>query len=87
MTDRELCEEAVKQYGREAQIEMVIEECAELIVALKQWQRKRIHTIDVVEEIADVEIMVEQSRVMFGDSSINDAKRAKLDRLRMRLAP
>ncbi len=84
-TDRELYDDALVVFGRDAQLGMIVEECAELIVAINQWSRGRLAARDVIDELADVEIMIEQARVMFGDSSVNDAKREKLRRLEKRL--
>lgn len=85
MTDRELYKAAIDLWGRELQLDMLQEECAELIAVINRWRRKRAKGSDLLDEIADVEIMIEQARVMFGDSSINDAKREKLRRLEQRV--
>lgn len=63
------------------------EECSELSAAILQMLRGRSSaTVEAVAlEIADVEIMVEQLRRHFGDDVIDSAKRAKLERLAMRV--
>lgn len=68
---------------------MAVEECAEFIVAMKHLQRvRRIATLKttaqllpLIEEIADVEIAVEQMRCMFDPGLIDTVKRRKLSRL------
>jgi hypothetical protein len=83
LTDRDMFGDALKTWGIASQVEMMIEECAELVVALQHWKRSR--SSDVVSELADVEIMLDQMRLIFGDSKVNDARRAKLNRLEDRL--
>ncbi len=61
-----------------------IEECGELICALSHHLRGRIS--NVTEELADVEIMCQQLRLLIGDDAVDRAKAQKLDRLRERLA-
>ena len=79
--------EAIKVYGKDNQIEMIIEECSELIMALQK--NKRYNTkdtyINVCEEIADVDIMIEQAKMMFDDDLINHIKKQKIERLKERL--
>lgn len=55
-------------YGTRLQLEQLIEESAELIVAIRKFICKpSIATIsDVAEEIADVEIMIEQIKYLAG---------------------
>lgn len=84
-TDRELYLAAVVKWGAQSQLDMLGEECAELIAALNKVKRGRIDRLALMEEIADVEIMVEQARTIFGDSTINDIKREKLRRLEKRI--
>jgi len=73
---------AVEKWGVYDQIDMAIEECAELIVALKHCKRGRCGGVEVAEEIADVEIMLEQLRVVFGDAAVDTVKQRKIERLR-----
>jgi len=68
----EAMQAALDKWGLDAQCDQTIEECAELIVAL-QKHVKRSHgedTLDkVLDEIADVEMMLAQMRLILG---IND---------------
>lgn len=77
---------AVVLWGAPAQIDMVLEECAELIVALQQNRRGRVTADAVGEEMADVRIMLEQLRVIFPTVQHDDWERDKWDRLKRRLA-
>ena len=79
---------AIDTYGEEAQIGMIIEECAELIVTIRKIDREpgnpgRIFAL--YDELADVSIMLQQARMMFGEEAIDEAVKIKLDRLRRRL--
>lgn len=70
---REMNLETAKYYGYEAQSNQLVEECAELIQAVNKYRRvetglgqpvaedkKAIARDNLVEEIADVELMLEQ---------------------------
>ena len=69
------CEEvmlqAIAEYGKEAQTDMMIEEMSELTKALLKHRRnpspKTIE--DIKEETADVQIMLDQMRLIYGDNS------------------
>lgn len=74
-------EKAVSKWGRDSQVKMAIEECSELITKLSHFMRGRVNDIEVGEEIADVEIMLSQLRIMFGDSNVDWWKRKKLERI------
>jgi NTP pyrophosphatase (non-canonical NTP hydrolase) len=84
--DAETLLEALNTFGCEAQVRMLQEECAELIAAINQWWRNRVDTTAVAEEIADVEIMCAQVRIMVSGAAVDKAKEAKMARLRERLA-
>lgn len=82
---------ALKTYGRESQVDMMIEEMSELTKALFKIRRGesngayfRYHG-NVCEELADVEIMVEQMKILYGEKSVAEWKEAKLKRLATRL--
>ena len=79
----ELYKKAIATYGKEAQIGMAFEEMGELIVALNHYKRDRSDIQSIKEEIADVQIMMEQLALIFG--SVNDIKEEKLIRLKTRL--
>jgi NTP pyrophosphatase (non-canonical NTP hydrolase) len=83
-----LLERAISKYGPIQQMDMVTEECAELIQAVCKLKRNT--TLKAIEnlheEIADVEIMIEQLKIMY--SCHGDVKRQvdrKMERLGERL--
>lgn len=80
-----LYEAAAETWGTEPQIDMVGEECSELSAEVSRFMRGRSDESDLADEIADVEIMVEQMRVNLDEDVIEKAKQSKLKRLRSRL--
>lgn len=86
-TEREarILEKAVNTYGAQAQIDMMIEEMSELTKALCKYRREQTDSTfeDVLEEMADVQIMLNQMALIFSD--FNEQEIAKLERLEMRL--
>lgn len=89
MTKKEqtqILERAIKKYGDLAQIDMLVEECAELIVAVNHYKRDRVHALsDLLSEIADVEIMLTQMKMIFNNYTINELVKFKIYRLKKRL--
>ena len=84
MTEYEIYVDAIKKYGEKAQEEVAIEEMAELIQAISHKHRGREHNI--AEEIADVEIMLEQLKIINGcRNKVLLIKAAKVLRLEERL--
>ena len=84
MTIDELYKMAIRKYGAEAQERQAIEECAELITAISHKQRDREHNIE--EEIADVEIMLEQLKIINNcHDKVKSIKSFKIKRLYKRI--
>lgn len=79
-------ERAVATWGEDAQAKMLLEEMAELQKEVcKAWRGKE-NTAEIAEEVADVEIMLEQIKLIFRIGDAVDVHRAaKLERLRLRL--
>lgn len=77
---------AVRTYGKQSQLIMAMEEMAELTKELSKNIRGAKNTSAISEEMADVEIMLEQLKIIFGNRSEVDRVRCeKLDRLIVRL--
>jgi NTP pyrophosphatase (non-canonical NTP hydrolase) len=75
---------SLEKWGEQAQYDQAVEECAELIAALKHYRRDKIDRQAVIAELADVTLMVGQLTWMFGPDRVERAVRqklAKLDRL------
>lgn len=81
----DLYRQAIAKWGEDAQINMVNEECGELIAAIAQFKRGRTSHHDVMTELADVSIMVEQLATMMNYEDFEVEKDRKLQRLKERL--
>lgn len=78
----EICKKAINTFGERRQVIKVCEELGELQTALCKFTLDNKHNVE--EEIADVEIMLSQLRLMthlFDVSEIERIKEAKLKRL------
>lgn len=80
---KELYMKTIYAFGVTNQLDKVVEECSELIQAIQKFKQNRMTNVE--EEIADVEIMCEQLRMMFNEEMINSFKAQKLDRLEKRV--
>lgn len=92
MHKNELYELACDYWGQEAQIDMCVEECSELIHAICKYKRnenlaQHAELVrSIAEEIADVEIMTEQLKLIMGITNQVDIEKSfKLARLEERL--
>jgi len=93
----EILKEAVDEYGVILQVDICIEEMAELTKALLKMRRHKennplymqdhklylnLHK-NILEEIADVQIMLDQMRIVYGFTL--EVENSKIDRLKTRL--
>lgn len=77
---------AVEAYGKNSQLIMAMEEMAELTKELSKNIRGDKNASAIAEEIADVEIMLEQLKIIFHNRAEVDQQRSyKLGRLAGRL--
>ncbi|MEI7150837.1 hypothetical protein [Pectobacterium carotovorum] len=76
---------ALKHFGPESQVLKLIEEAAELGAAASRNLNGLGNEVALAEEMADVEIMIEQFRLNGMDKLIELAKHNKLKRLAERL--
>jgi NTP pyrophosphatase (non-canonical NTP hydrolase) len=84
MDDIALYKQTVQLWGEQAQYDQAIEECAELITALLHYRREKVAAQQVIDELADVTLMLGQLTWMFGSDKVSAAviaKRQKLDGL------
>lgn len=81
--------DAVRTWGRDAQMLMMVEEMSELTKEICKFYRttddKSASAVagNILEEMADVQIMLDQMKIMFG--RVEPMMRVKLDRLEKRL--
>lgn len=76
---------AIDRYGVHNQKDMLVEECAELIVAIKHEKRERVEAIHVMEEIADVWIMLNQIMMTYDKDTMRQAIVDKIKRIETRM--
>ena len=81
MTEYEILKRALDAYGVDHQLEMLVEECAELIVSIKHWTRGRVKDGKVIEEIVDVQIMIDQMKMFFPKGTYDIIREEKIKRL------
>ena len=80
-------------YGYEAQSNQLIEECAELIQAINKYRRatteemEEIALVNIIEEIADVEIMLGQIKYLLNipEEELEAIKLFKVNRTKERI--
>jgi len=83
----EIIEKAIEVFGKNKQVIKSCEELAELIMAVAKYRLGEGNRGNVVEEIADVLIMIEDIKIMFNIPmcDIQDVINAKLERLEGRI--
>ena len=88
-----LLEAAIRTYGIDNQLDVAVEEMAELTKAIckhnRYWRERDsggYETVDSIrEECADVCIMMAQVRILYDEDAIDEIIDAKLDRLAQRI--
>ncbi len=83
----ELLKKAVHTWGKQAQLLMVLEEMSELQKEiLKNINRGKENLDEIIDETADVEIMLEQLKYIFDiEQQVTDRIPIKLNKIRVRL--
>lgn len=83
---REVLRETIDRYGTEAQLMMGLEEMSELQKEICKWFRGKRDPDAIAGEVADVEIMLEQVKIIFDlHGEVNEHIDRKIERLRYRL--
>ncbi len=86
INEMEVLQRALDTYGSSLQIAMVFEEVSELQKELCKYLRGRGSFEHIAEEIADVEIMLEQMKMLFCcTDDVRNERRRKVGRLKERL--
>jgi len=76
---------AIEKWGVKAQVDQLIEECAEVIEAVSHYRRGKCSADDVRGELADLYIMVAQMRLIYGEEMCDEAIAEKLESLEAKL--
>lgn len=86
MCDAEIFKAALNKWGADAQTVMVFEEMSELQKELCKHARGKENVEQIAEEIADVQIMLEQMIILHDcKKAVDDYKDKKIDRLASRI--
>ena len=90
--DERIMRQAIETYGVQAQCDVAIEEMAELTKAIVKIRRvaddygkTQAALENLLEEIADVDIMIDQLKIMWGPKQVEEYRRKKIERLERRL--
>ena len=87
--EKDIYKKAIEKWGENAQLDQMIEEMAELTVAINKLKRlksgeKKLSDDAVynnlLEEIADVKIMLEEMEFMFGKEKIDEMYEKKMQK-------
>lgn len=78
-------EEAIKVFGARSRYTKLAEEAAELSVAAHHYRDNKINVLKFAEEVADVEMLCKQIRIMIGDSIIDGVTTQQMMKLRKAL--
>jgi len=82
MNHDEIYRAALDRWGIEAQYDQAVEECAELIAVLKHFRRGKVDEKAVIDELADVSLMLGQLIYMFGPKKVEGAIEEKVKKLK-----
>ena len=87
---RNFYKKCIDVWGEDAQIKMCIEEMSELTKELcKNWRKAKRNTpeqIDYIcEEIADVQNMIDQMQLVFGEKKVEEYRQMKKTRTEKKL--
>lgn len=92
LQEQKIMQRAINTYSTQAQCDVAIEEMAELTKALMKirrvaddYEKVPAALANVIEEIADVEIMIDQLKIMYGEKAVEAVRGEKLERLERRL--
>jgi len=88
MVDKIILQRAIDLWGEKAQRELIIEESLELGLALMKLRRSgdpEEQMKDVIDEVADMKIMVAQAELLYGKEAIDKRVEYKMNRLVGRL--
>lgn len=77
---RSVCRRILAHYGVNNQHKQTIQECSELITALCHRMENRATDAAVIDELADVSIMLEQLANVYGRSRVESRIEDKLKR-------
>jgi NTP pyrophosphatase (non-canonical NTP hydrolase) len=78
---RRVCLSAIEKFGQKHQLKKAVEECTELSLAVQHFQDEKVTADAVIDEIADMTIMVIQLTEIFGEMNVLLRVSEKINRL------
>ena len=85
LTDEQCYKKAIEVWGINAQLNMLNEECAELIVSINHHRRGRTDINPVIEELVDAELMIEEIKTSIDPELYNLWRDTKMKKFRKQL--
>lgn len=83
-TRQQVYQDALDKWGLDAQWGMVHEECLELAMAIHKFRRTQ-DMDSIIDEVADVKIMMEQVELYVDMDKVNERMDFKIERLKGKL--
>ena len=80
MIDKKYLQKAIDLWGLDSQLDMLTEECGELISAVNKFKRSRIEQEKLAQEIVDVELMCMQIKEIIDSDVYESILKYKVER-------
>ena len=80
MDSDDVLKDAIELWDENTQINMASEGAAELILTISRYFRGRCNKNDIAEKVADVQIMIDQLKIIIGEEEVNQIQDQKLER-------
>ena len=95
MEDRNVYQDAIDKWGTIAQLDQMVEEMAELTLAISKYKRQFTDSLldyqkvgvmeNLYTEIADVKLMIEEMEFMFGKENVQKAYDKQMKKFQLEL--
>lgn len=72
-------------FGIENQFNKTLEELSELSTKIYHYRDNKCNVIELIDEIIDVDIMISQLKIYFDENTIEEYKKAKIERTLRRI--
>jgi NTP pyrophosphatase (non-canonical NTP hydrolase) len=68
--DKEVFQRAIADLGIKSQSDMLVEECLELALAVRHYDRDKVNHEKLLDELVDVSVMIEQMKLIINNYSL-----------------
>ena len=93
--EKNIYNDAIDKWGETAQLDQMVEEMAELTLAISKYKRQLNNSLldyqkvgvmdNLYTEIADVKLMIEEMEFMFGKENVDKAYKKQLEKFKKEL--